>query len=413
MSTTLIQPPSTRTTLEKNGDAAGLSPSFLKNLRLLIVADSSTTHTLRWAEHFRDRGVDLTILTHASEQIPGVRVIQFPQKHWYHRIPKLRMLLDYQPFQKLIRQLDPQLIHFHFVSEGGRAFYWDRINVPMIATTWGQDVIFDNGPYPGAEMSLRKMLNRARIVTATTHMLARETARYTPSGKPIYIIPFGVDLSRFALRDEKPPGKNDIITLGFVKWLLPKYGPDILIEAFAAIHHERLNTKLVMAGRGDMREQLEKRIAQLNLTDSVQILGRVDHAKVPELIRSFDIMVMPSIYESETFGVAAIEAAACAVPVIASKVGGVPEAVLHQQTGLLVPPRDTAALAHACIELIDDPKRRRQLGLAGRRFVERYYDWNNNTKQMEEIYRAALEEDSPRHIPIYSPTRGPDLHVPQ
>src|SRR5829696_6225512 len=149
MSTILTQPPSTRPPLEKNGDAPRFSPSFLKNLRLLIVAASSTTHTHRWAEYFRDRGVDLTVLTHATEQIPGVRVIQFPQKHWYHHIPKLRMLLDYQPFQKLIRQIDPQLIHFHFVSEGGRAFYWDRINVPMIASTWGQDVIFDNGPYPG------------------------------------------------------------------------------------------------------------------------------------------------------------------------------------------------------------------------------------------------------------------------
>jgi glycosyltransferase involved in cell wall biosynthesis len=409
MSTILTQPPSTRTPLEKNGDATSFSPSFLKNLRLLIVADSSTTHTHRWAEYFRDRGVDLTVLTHAAEQIPGVRVIQFPQKHWYHHIPKLRMLLDYQPFQKLIRQLDPQLIHFHFVSEGGRAFYWDRINVPMIASTWGQDVIFDNGPYPGAEISLRKMLNRCRLITATTHQLARETANYTPAGKPIYVIPIGVDLSRFQLRDEKP---NDIITLGFVKWLLPKYGPDILIEAFAAIHRERPNTKLLMAGRGDMREQLENRIKQLNLTDSIQILGRVEHAKVPELIRSFDIMLMPSIYESETFGVAAIEASAAAVPVIASRVGGVPEAVLHNQTGLLVPPKDPAALAHACIELIDDAPRRRQMGLAGRRFVERYYDWNYNTKQMEEIYRAALENDSPRNLPIYSPGRAPDLHVP-
>jgi glycosyltransferase involved in cell wall biosynthesis len=402
MSTTLIDPPSPLI-----NDRAKIH-SFLKDLRLLIVADSSTTHTLRWAQYFRDRGVDLTILTHAAEQIPGVRVIQFPQKHWYHRIPKLRMLLDYSPFQKLIRQLDPQLIHIHFVSEGGRAFYWDRINVPIVATTWGQDVIFDNGPYPGAEFSLRKMLAKARIVTATTHMLARETARYMPATKPICITPFGVDLSRFTLRDEKP---NDIITLGFVKWLLPKYGPDILIEAFAAIHRERPSTKLLMAGRGDMRDQLEKRIKQLNLTDSVQILGPVPHAKVPDLIRSFDIMLMPSIYQSETFGVAAIEASASAVPVIASKVGGVPEAVLHNQTGLLVPPRDPAALAQATLSLIDDAPRRRQMGLAGRKFVERYYDWNQNTAMMEEIYRAALEEDSPRNIPVFASYRPPDLHI--
>jgi len=299
------------------------------------------------------------------------------------------------------------LIHFHFVSEGGRAFYWDRINVPMVASTWGQDVIFDTGPYPGAEMSLKKILSKCRLITATTHQLARATSNYT--NKTIYVIPFGVDLSRFQIRDENPQDKNKTITLGFVKWLLPKYGPDILIEAFAAIHHERPNTRLVLAGRGSMHEQLQHRVNQLKLTDSVQILGRVDHAKVPDLIRSFDIMLMPSIYDSETFGVAAIEASACGVPVIASKVGGVPEAVLDNQTGLLVPPKDIASLAHACIELIDDPIRRRQLGQNGRKFVERYYQWQNNARQMEEIYRAALANDSPRNIPVYHPDRAPEL----
>src|SRR6266566_6499751 len=96
---------------EKNRDAARfLTAEFLKNLRLLMVADSSTTHTHRWAQWFASRGSDVTVLSHAPDAIENVRVVQFPaQKHWYHRIPKLRMLLDYSPFQKLIRQLDPQL----------------------------------------------------------------------------------------------------------------------------------------------------------------------------------------------------------------------------------------------------------------------------------------------------------------
>src|SRR5205085_826150 len=115
---------------------------------------------------------------------------------------------------------------------------------------------------------------------------AKATSNYT--NKTIYVIPFGVDLSRFRIREQKA---NDTITLGFVKWLLPKYGPDILLEAFAAVHRERPNTRLIMAGRGSMHEQLQARVNQLNLRDAVQILGRVDHAKVPDLIRSFDIMV--------------------------------------------------------------------------------------------------------------------------
>jgi glycosyltransferase involved in cell wall biosynthesis len=161
-----------------------------------------------------------------------------------------------------------------------------------------------------------------------------------------------------------------------------------------------------------MQESLQARVNELGLQKAVQILGRVDHANVPALSRSFDIMVMPSVYESETFGVAAIEASASGVPVVASRVGGVPEAVLHEKTGLLVPPRDVEALAQACVRLIDDANLRREMGLAGRRFVERYYSWPENTRLMGEVYRAAIEGSSVRGVPVYQSGTEPDLVVP-
>jgi glycosyltransferase involved in cell wall biosynthesis len=384
---------------------------ILKGLRLLIVADSSTTHTHRWAHWARDGGASVTVLSPFADAIEGVRVVKFPpEKKWYHKIPKARMVLDLFPFRRLLREIDPQLIHFHFVSEGGRAFYWDKVRVPMVASTWGQDVIFDKGPDVKAQASLTKMLGRCRVVTATTHQLARETARHMEAGRPIYVIPFGVDLSRFPEREAASGGGN--VVLGFVKWLKPKYGPDVMVEAFARIHAARPHARLVLAGKGEMQESLQARVNELGLQDAVQILGRVDHEKVPALIRSFDIMVMPSVYESETFGVAAIEASASGVPVVASRVGGVPEAVLHERTGLLVPPRDVEALARACIHLIDDAARRREMGQAGRRFVERYYSWPDNTRLMAEVYRAAVEGTSVRGVAVYKSGAEPDLVVP-
>ena len=386
---------------------------ILNGLRLLIVADSSTTHTHRWAHWARDGGVEVTVLSPFADPIAGVRVIKFPpEKRWYHKIPKARMLLDLIPFRRMLREVNPQLIHFHFVSEGGRAFYWDKVRVPMVASTWGQDVIFDKGASPRDVASLTKMLGRCRAVTATTHQLARETARYMPADRSIYVIPFGVDLPRFAPPVGWAPPTTSTVTLGFVKWLKPKYGPDVMVEAFAKIHAARPNARLVLAGKGEMQEQLQARVNELGLQNAVQILGRVDHDKVPALIRSFDIMVMPSVYESETFGVAAIEASASGVPVVASRVGGVPEAVLHEQTGLLVPPRDVDALAAACIALIDDPARRREMGRAGERFVRRYYSWPDNTRLMAEVYRAAVEGTSVRGVPVYQAGKEPDLAVP-
>lgn len=381
----------------------------LEGLRLLIVADSATTHTHRWAHWASESGAHVTILSIHPDPVAGATVEHFPRPRWYHRIPKVRMLLDLIPFRRLLRRIDPQLIHFHFVSEGGRAFYWDSVNVPMVASTWGQDVIFDTGPNPRLERGLRRILSRCDQLTATTWQLAAATAAHTPPRKPIHVIPFGVDLDRFAPRPFPP---QSIVTFGFVKHLLPKYGPDVLIEAFAIVHRERPHTRLVLAGRGGMHEALSRRISDLGLDDAVRIVGRVPHEHVPDLVRSFDVMVMPSIYESETFGVAAIEASACAVPNIASRIGGVPEAVIHDETGLLVPPRDVDALAQACIRLADDAALRRTMGLAGRRFVERYYDWRSNTQLMEEIYRAALDGDSPRDVPVYQPGHAPTLVVP-
>ena len=390
---------------------ASAAPGVLRGLRLMIVADSSTTHTHRWAKWAADGGADVTVLSTFPDPIAGVRVVHFPgPPRWYHRIPKVRMLADYPRFRRLIRRLDPQLIHFHFISEGGRAFYWDGIDVPMVASSWGQDVIFDNGAPPRAEKSLRKMLARCRLVTATTHQLAAATATYTPPGKPIYVIPFGVELERFKGSGFKTPGSGPL-TIGFVKHLLPKYGPDVAVEAFARIHAQRPNTRLVLAGRGTMREQLERRVAELGLGGAVDIVGRVPHEKVPELIASYDLMIMPSVYESETFGVAAIEASASRVPVVASRVGGVPEAVLDGVTGLLVRPGDPQGLARVCIELLDDPRRRAAIGEAGRRFVEKYYVWQENTLLMEEIYRAALQGGPPTGVPVYRSGVAPDLSI--
>jgi len=318
------------------------------------------------------------------------------------------MLADYFPFKALIRHLDPQLIHFHFVSEGGRWFYWNGIDVPMVASTWGQDVIFDTGPRPKAQKSLRKILAKCRLITSVSHQLAAATVPHAPPGRPIYVVPFGVDLNQFPMKE---PAHNGTITLGFVKHLLPKYGPDVLVEAFSIIHRARPATRLILAGRGDMRESLQQRIDELGLTSAIDIVGRVPHERVPALIRSFDLMVMPSVYESETFGVAAIEASASGVPFVASRIGGIPEAVINGKTGLLVPPRDPQALAAACIKLIDDPIQREQMGQMGREFVERYYSWAENGILMEEVYRAELDGDDPNSVPAYTPGRLPDLSI--
>jgi len=106
------------------------------------------------------------------------------------------------------------------------------------------------------------------------------------------------------------------------------------------------------------------------------------------VLARLDIFAMPSTYEG--FGVAAIEAAAMEVPVVASNVYGIPDVVDDGVTGLLVPPKDVSALAQALRSLIADEERRRQMGRAARAFVAERYSWEKNTAEMESLYGEML-----------------------
>jgi glycosyltransferase involved in cell wall biosynthesis len=113
---------------------------------------------------------------------------------------------------------------------------------------------------------------------------------------------------------------------------------------------------------------------------------------MPAFMWALDLFVNPS--RAESFGVAALEAAASGLPVVASRVGGLPEIVAEGETGLLVPPEDPAALAEALSGLIRSPERRRELGQAARaRAVERY-DWQRCARAMERLYEATVRREA-------------------
>jgi glycosyltransferase involved in cell wall biosynthesis len=127
----------------------------------------------------------------------------------------------------------------------------------------------------------------------------------------------------------------------------------------------------------------------LDLTRNVSFLGAVAHSQVPELLENVDIFVMPSIREE--FGVAAVEAQAMEIPVVATKVGGVPEVVLDGETGILVAPGNIEQLAQAVLTLIENPALRRQMGERGRRHVLANYRWEDNAALMEKLYQQFLQ----------------------
>ena len=167
---------------------------------------------------------------------------------------------------------------------------------------------------------------------------------------------------------EQIEGEGDLL---FVGRLRIRKGVEVLLEALRELRRRVPRAVLRIAGDGEHRESLECRMAELGLESAVSFLGTCDAARVRALLRGAAALVVPSIYEGMPLVV--LEAMEAGVPLVASRVSGIPEVVVDGETGWLVPPEDPAALAGALAEILTNPDEARRRGEAGRRRVEERY----------------------------------------
>jgi glycosyltransferase involved in cell wall biosynthesis len=174
---------------------------------------------------------------------------------------------------------------------------------------------------------------------------------------------------RRAERDAEPVEEPGFLL--FVGRLRIRKGVEVLLAALARLRHDGVRARLLIAGDGEHREALERRVAELSLGEQVQFIGRASAGRVHALMGGAAGLVVPSIYEGMPLVV--LEAMEEGLPVVASAVSGIPEVVRGGETGWLVPAEDPAALAAALGELLADPAERQRRGAAGRRRVEELY----------------------------------------
>lgn len=349
--------------------------------RLTLLADAGSPHTRKWALELARRGWEVHVITLTPDDIPGVSVHALRP-----RFPgKLGYLTVASQVKTLLRALRPDILHAHYATSYGLLGALSGFR-PFVVSVWGTDVYDFPRTSPLHRALLVRNLAAADALTSTSHAMAAVTAPYAP-GRAIAVIPFGVDLARFV-----PGAPPAIPTLGCAKILEPKYGQEHLIRALALLVQRDPGRplRLQLAGAGYSREALEALTRDLGLGDRVEFLGRLPADAIPAFMQGLTIFAMPSVDDSESFGVAAVEAAACGLPVVATPVGGVSEVVRHGETGLLVPPRDPQALADALERLLMDPAERLAFGARGREMARTSYDLHANADKMEALYQNLL-----------------------
>jgi glycosyltransferase involved in cell wall biosynthesis len=165
--------------------------------------------------------------------------------------------------------------------------------------------------------------------------------------------------------------------------LAPHKGQKHLVAAAARVVRKLPDVRFLILGEGELRGALERQIKELGLDRHVFLTGFRGDAL--GLVKSFDLFVMSSV--TEGLGSAVLEAMACSRAVVGTRAGGIPEAVVDGETGLLAPPHDDAALAEAIVALLEDPARRARLGAAGRRRVETDFSIEHMVEQTLDVYK--------------------------
>jgi glycosyltransferase involved in cell wall biosynthesis len=170
----------------------------------------------------------------------------------------------------------------------------------------------------------------------------------------------------------------------------PLKGFRYLLEALRELKAKRPGIKLIVIGKPGAETDTEEHIRRLALNDTVRFTGYLDASEIARHYAEATVAVVPSLYEG--FGFPAGEAMACEVPVVSTRGGALPEVVGEDgRSGLLVPPRDSAALARAIFELLDAPERRSAMGKAGRQRVLEHFTWKRAAERTVNVYREALE----------------------
>jgi glycosyltransferase involved in cell wall biosynthesis len=279
------------------------------------------------------------------------------------------------------------VVHSHYASSYGLLGALSGFH-PFIVSVWGIDVyIFPNVSLIH-KLITKYVLNKAEIISSSSNTMADEAKKFTDN--ILKVIPFGIDINTFKPEKGKPLFSEDSIVIGTVKHLEYKYGLEYLVKAFSLLikKYPEFPIKLLIVGGGSMKNQLQDLSEEIGIEDNTIFTGAVKHSSIAKYHNMMDIEVYLSDYES--FGVSVIEASACENPVVVSNVGGLPEVVDDNVTGIIVKPKDPKCAAEAIEKLILNDQLRIKMGQAGRKKVVELYNWEDNVSAMIDLYSKLI-----------------------
>ena len=284
------------------------------------------------------------------------------------------------------RRLRPQIVHAIMESYAGGALVFVKYFYPKakrILTLQSGDLDDQLKQNKFLVRIFFRLIHRSPDrVTAISSFLADRARRLGVPEEKISITPNGVDFSKIPADTERK--NKSVICVARLSW---EKGLDYLIKAWPEILKAVPEAKLVLVGEGDKRVEVETLIKELKISGSVELRGNLPHDQVLAELKKSEIFVCPSL--AEGLGIVFIEAQACDLAVIGTRVGGIPDVIQHNENGLLIEPKSSEAIAEAVSKLLTDEELARRLA-DGALATSRQFEWKNIIAKIDHLYQQLL-----------------------
>ena len=351
-----------------------------------------------------ERGHEVHFISYAQP----FRLAHFHERIFFHEVEMEDYpLFEHPPYSlalavalhDAVRKHELDLVHVHYAIPHATSAWVacemleGERDLKIVTTLHGTDITLV-GLHPSFQAITQFSILRSHGLTAVSDFLKRETVRdFSVPESRIEVVPNFVDtrIYRPGLEPSHratlaPDGEKIVMHISNFR---PVKRVEDVVEIFARVLGE-VSSRLVLVGDGPDLPRARLKVEELGIRDRVMFLG--EYTPVQELLSCSDLFLLPS--QSESFGLAALEAMACGSPVVASRVGGLPEVIIDGETGYLCEVGDIDQMAAASTRVLTDDEHRKGLSDAGRAFAVKHFSSESIVPQYEEYYRRILESGS-------------------
>lgn len=370
-----------------------------KKLKICYIADANSIHTKRWLKYFVNRGhkIHLIPLADYNKKISGV--IYHNLKIKFKAIPKLQTIEKAIRLKKLIKIISPDIIHGHYVSDGGYLSYLSGFK-PLIVTAWGSDIYSYRKQTLIKRILTRCTLQNADLITVDSNDLRSKAIKLGASEEKSYIIQFGVDTKLFhsgydVSSFKRELGiKDDEKVIFSPRMIKPVYNIDNIVRAFKLVQEHFSNLKLILKSYLEndkgYKKYIEELVEELGVKEQTIFLGQIEYSTMAKLYNLSDVVV--SVSSADGTPMSVLEAMACGCNIVASNIPSLQEWIKDGWNGYLVnveDPEEISRKIEKCLFIKFDERQKiidRNLNI-----IKEKADYYSNMKKMEELYYSLMK----------------------